>query len=148
MPFEQGPYLKAAFFCERVLEERDGVLSFVRIVDRIIHVAQGPHAPVDMPPFTLPIFLVVALISGRAKGSHEIRVDMENPLGERKILFQAPVYLEGEERGHNTVVQLNMTLQHAGLYWFYVLFDNDTMTKIPLRIIYQRMLVGAERGVA
>ncbi len=37
-PSEQpqgGPYLQAAFFCERLLEEADGVLSAIRIVDTV-----------------------------------------------------------------------------------------------------------------
>jgi len=31
----KGPYLQAAFFCERLLEEADGVMSAIRIVDTI-----------------------------------------------------------------------------------------------------------------
>lgn len=30
---ERKPYLSAAFFCERVMEEKDGVLSAIRLVD-------------------------------------------------------------------------------------------------------------------
>jgi hypothetical protein len=33
--FANGPYLQAAFFCERLLEEADGVLSAIRIVDTV-----------------------------------------------------------------------------------------------------------------
>ena len=34
-PFELGPYVQVAAFCERVLRESDGVMSLVRVVDRI-----------------------------------------------------------------------------------------------------------------
>jgi hypothetical protein len=33
-----GPYLNAALLCEKVLQERDGVLSIIRIIDRAQHV--------------------------------------------------------------------------------------------------------------
>ena len=33
-PFERGPYIQVAAFCERVLQEADGVVSLIRIVDR------------------------------------------------------------------------------------------------------------------
>ena len=32
---DYGPYLIAALICQKVLEEKDGVLSAVRIVDRL-----------------------------------------------------------------------------------------------------------------
>lgn len=32
---DYGPYLNAAFLYERVLEQKDGVLSAIRIVDRL-----------------------------------------------------------------------------------------------------------------
>jgi hypothetical protein len=40
-----GPYIGAAFLCEKILQEKDGVLSAIRIVDRITHSAVGPEAP-------------------------------------------------------------------------------------------------------
>lgn len=40
-----GPYLQAALLCERVMEEKDGVLSVIRIIDRLIHTALGPAGP-------------------------------------------------------------------------------------------------------
>ena len=36
-----GPYLHAAHFCEKLLTEKDGVLSAIRIIDRITVTASG-----------------------------------------------------------------------------------------------------------
>ena len=41
-PFATGPYLEAAFFCEKVLQEIDGTKSAIRIVDRINRQIPGP----------------------------------------------------------------------------------------------------------
>jgi len=45
-----GPYLQAALLCERVMQEKDGVLSVIRIIDRVIHTAMGPETPDTMGP--------------------------------------------------------------------------------------------------
>ena len=50
MSFEGGPYLITAAFCEQVIEDKSGVLSLIRIVDRMYITAQGPNAPDEMPP--------------------------------------------------------------------------------------------------
>ena len=42
IPFDQGPYLSAALLCEKVLEEKDGVKSAIRIIDRVTRTVTGP----------------------------------------------------------------------------------------------------------
>ena len=54
-PFEHGPFVQVAAFCERVLRETDGVLSLIRIVDVITHKEGGENPPRDMPPFRFPL---------------------------------------------------------------------------------------------
>jgi len=49
MPFERGSYLITAVFCEQVLQEASGVLSLIRIVDRMTITSSGPNAPAEMP---------------------------------------------------------------------------------------------------
>jgi hypothetical protein len=52
MVFERGPYVIAAAFCERALQERDGVLSLIRIIDKWTTAVTGPApiVPDRMPP--------------------------------------------------------------------------------------------------
>ena len=50
-PFNRGPYLAVAVFCEKVLVERDGVTSAIRLVDRVNRSAVGPESPEVMEPF-------------------------------------------------------------------------------------------------
>ena len=44
-----GPYLVAALFCEKVLSEKDGVISTMRIVDRITITVSGEAPPRKCP---------------------------------------------------------------------------------------------------
>jgi hypothetical protein len=44
-----GPYLQMAVFCDRVLQEKGGVISIIRVVDRLIITATGPDDRSALP---------------------------------------------------------------------------------------------------
>ena len=46
-----GPYLNAAFLCEKILEEKSGVLSAIRIIDRVTYTYKAsPENPSSGEP--------------------------------------------------------------------------------------------------
>lgn len=139
--FEHGPYVQAALFCEKVLQEKDSVNSLIRVIDRLTHTIVGPAVPEQMEPFTYAMTLVLMLKSGKAQGSFQVRVDIEPPSGVAKRGLSLPVFLEGGERGANVVLQMNVQFAEPGLYWFDVYFwDNEDklLTRMPFRVIYAR----------
>ncbi len=129
-----GPYLSAALICERVLAEQDGVASVIRIVDRVFFVIDEDGNPIS-PQYAFHLF--ITLKSGAARGSFTLAVQMEKPSTETVPLLEAPVLFEGEERGVNIVYGVAFEPDGAGLYWFDVLFENERITRIPLRVVYQ-----------
>lgn len=137
-----GPYLQMAFFCERILREADGVVSFIRQVDRLTVTASGPSAPARMPTTTHTLFLAITIKSGAARGSHEIRIFRESPSGMRDTapLFTMTSFFEGEERGVGLYGPITMTLEEEGLYWFDLYVGETLMTRMPFRVIYQRTM--------
>lgn len=130
-----GPYLGAAFFCQQVLNE-DGVLSAIRIVDRVIQHASGPEPPEAMPPLAIPIIALIILKSGEARGSMRVQLRPEDPSGLQLPAAEQMVHFEGEERGYNVVMNVNFVAEMPGLYWFDVLLDGNRITRIPLRVMY------------
>lgn len=139
MAFETGPYLQMALFCDRVIEEKDGVLTVVRVIDRVIQTATGAGSPADMPPFPYSLTMVVTLKSGQAKGRHEITITQESPSGIRQEMGRPMSFLlEGDERGQNLVIRADMTFEAEGLYWFDVNLDGTLITRVPLRVLYVR----------
>ncbi len=146
MPFEQGPYLKTALFCEHVLREADGVSSLIRIIDRIIHTRTGPDAPTEMPPVSYNLKVFISLASGEARGSHEIKIELEEPSGLRKPLTTGTMLFEGEDKGVNLIMNMALTFEYQGLYWFHVYLDDGLLTKMPLRLIYSRVTHGAPKA--
>ena len=143
MPFEAGPYIQAACFCEMVLEDKEGVLSFIRLIDTVTHAQIGASPPQDMPPVPYEIKLVLMLKSGTAIGRYNLRVVPELPDGSTKDPVVLTVHLEGEERGQNLIIRLGLTLEMEVLYWFKVYFEDQKLTQIPLRVKYNRVVTGS-----
>src|SRR5437660_7968689 len=106
--FELGPYLQAAFICEQVIEEKSGVLSFIRVIDRLTHAVPRPEAPEEMMPFVYNLCLVVMLKTGENPGNFRVGVQPIRPNNERLPMFVNTVNLEATaERGANLVVRVS-----------------------------------------
>ncbi len=142
--FPGGPYLQMAVLCEKVLREEGGVLSLIRIVDRITVSVSGPStssATSTMPVATVQLMAVISFRSGMASGSLPLRVRVESPSHRVVSTIDMPVLMEGGERGPAVIVQLVLQVDEDGLYWIAVALDNALVTKLPLRIVYQRVSV-------
>jgi hypothetical protein len=137
---DAGPYLAVAALCEKVLQEKDGVISLIRMVDRTIVSAHSADAPEELPAVALNHTLFVALKSGFAKGKYTVTVQPYAPSG-RPIgsPVQAPVLLEGDDRGVNLIVGIGLTVEEEGLYWIDIQVEGHSLTRVPLRVLYQRM---------
>jgi hypothetical protein len=134
-----GPYLTAAVLCERVLQEKDEVISIIRMIDRLTVTVNAAGSPETMPPAAVNFTALIALKSGSAKGRMTVKWRTEIPSGLKLPDQLFPVFFEGEDRGVNLVINLNMIAEQEGLYWFDVLLDEQLLTRIPLRILYQRI---------
>ena len=140
MAADTGPYLVAALFCEQVIEDKGGSLSFIRIVDRMHVQTQGPNAPEQMPPVTLNWNLVLMFKSGQAKGSIAIDIEVEPPSGIRTPKTTMTGYFEGGIRGVNIITKAAMRFTQSGLYWFRIYVAGQFATAIPAEIIYLRTI--------
>ena len=142
-PFERGPYVQVATFCERILREADGVLSLIRVVDIITHPEHGPSPPEEMPEFHFPLFLVITLKSGTARGRHNVTIIPEQPSGELLPPITVSVLLEGEGKGVNISSRIDFPYKMEGLHWFNVQFDGQIITRLPLEVRYSRMVTAS-----
>jgi hypothetical protein len=136
---DTGPFLKAALFCDDVIEGKDGVLSLIRVIDRLTVAAGGSNAPAELPPTTRRLKLVIMLVSGRARGSQQLELSVETPEGTSTPMWSNTVFLEGEDRGSNLVAEIEYQFEAEGLYWFDVILDGQRLSRLPFRVIYQRV---------
>jgi hypothetical protein len=143
MNLSEGPYLNAALICERVLEEKDGTLSAIRIVDRstltLNRALVGPGVPSQVPEGLAPIVpfaVLVSFRSGDASGTFELQLRLERPDGEiRDVTQPTPLYLAGGDQGTNLVVNVAFNAREAGLYWIRVILAGREITRVPFRIV-------------
>jgi hypothetical protein len=97
-----------------------------------------------LPPEAIPTVpvnytLLISLKSGAARGSHSLHLSIEQPSGMHSPEQVLPVFLEGEDRGVNVILPLQLQLTEAGLYWFDLRFEDELLTRIPFRLIIQRL---------
>ena len=135
--FKDGPYLVAALLCEKVLVERDGVKSAIRIVDRVNRTAAGLQPPDLMEPFDYELMLLISLKSGFARGPHRLRVEFVKPSQETVAPVDTTVNFEGDEdRGVDAVVVLKIRIDMTGIHWINVYLNDARLTRVPLRVVY------------
>lgn len=135
-----GPHLATAVLCERVLEEKTGVLSLIRIVDRIVWSA----GEADLPSPSINLVACISFKAGDARGSHDVVIQQETPSGIRQPETRLSALFEGEDRGVNVIVGINLAGLEEGLHWFDIGLDAKFVTRIPLRVVHQRVALGEE----
>ncbi len=141
-----GPWVQAAAFCDKVLQEADGVLSLIRLVDRIVISAQSPEGaelPAELPEGgALTTTFVVMMKADDAQGRHPVTIRIQQPSGTYLEDKTVDVMFEGNDRGVNLVLNIQVPAIE-GLYWFEVYINDTLVTRAPLRVMYQRIPSGA-----
>ncbi len=138
MPVSGGPFLAAAFFCEKVLREQDGVLSVIRIVDR--WTVNGPTP--QMLPTVIQATLVVMLKSGIYRGSTQVIITPVSPSNVRMQAIVLPLLFEADDdHGSGIVLPIGFPVQEDGPFWFEVALSGQglppqVVTSIPMRVVY------------
>ncbi len=136
---DDGPYLQAAILCDRVLEERDGVLSAIRIVELFGFAGSATvdsSSETERPPVGVPIALLL-LVMLRALPSRGATLGLQlvNPSGRRGKPTE-PVHLEpaGSYRGVNARFEITFIATETGTHWLEVLLDEALLTRVPFDV--------------
>jgi hypothetical protein len=127
------PLVTAALICERVLNEKDGVISAVRIVDVATAPAPDPNlAPNIMQIMTLSMLVMVK--AGDVRGEHQFSVKVRLPSGRIEDIDTWTFAFDNEASGANIIAGLHVPVIEEGLWWFDVLFDGEFLTSAPLKL--------------
>src|SRR5262245_33230545 len=128
------PFVHVACFCEHLLEDKDGVLSPIRVIDTMYVEGPIPPLPPGSPADAEPAAMVSGLISlkpGDVTGPRKIQLVLRRPGSEPKNLHPNggwEVDFKGEERGVNLKMNFPMGIQVFGLCWFDVLCNGELLT--------------------
>jgi hypothetical protein len=124
------PYVAIATVCEKVLLEKDGVVSVIRVVDTFT-VAELPAGALP----NLALTAMIALKAGDLVGESRLSLIIAAPDGTRSPFPESwPVVFGGGETGANFVVTFGLPPNKPGLYWIEVLWNGESLTKIPIRL--------------
>lgn len=136
----KGPFLAMAVFCERVLQDQDGMLTPVRIVEELRIVAP-PAAPAEMP-VTLVQFTALVGLRAVPVGKHRIGIRPTGPSGKPAESITVEVESKSAEAhaGVNSIITLAFPAGASGLYWFDIFLDDRQVARMPLMIRYSRLI--------
>ena len=124
------PFVALATFCEKVLNEVDGVLSVIRVIDTV-------KIPPQAQGQTVELTALIGLKSGPAKGTYRLEFLLHPPRAARvRLATPGEVQLNGDEHGVTLALQVRTILQEEGLYWLDLEVDGHLLTRIPLRVNY------------
>ena len=142
-----GPYVSTACFAEKVLEEKDGVHSLIRVIDRI-HISLKTQGKVKTPPkIRQPLILYISLKCGGERGSHELEIIPIKPNGDRLPPGSNPIHFEGPEyKAVNIIVRMSIDIDGEGTWWFEIRHRKQLLTKVSLNVIFHvqtRQIVGS-----
>lgn len=130
------PYLHVATFCEKVLREGDGVSSLIRLIDRFN--VQGMTE--EMQPIVLSFMVYISFKSGFMRGKQKISLRPKSPKGQDLPAMDFPLLFEGDDdRGPAMAFPVNWAVQEEGLFWWDLYVNDELVTRMPLRVDYQRV---------
>jgi hypothetical protein len=131
----KGPYIKAAVFCERVLEEKDNVLSAIRIFDRSAAEIELAEDDEEVPGIEIRGHLMVAIVAGESLRKQAVTVRLLKPSGETVQLAEFPIeFGPDEDAAAQLILKLAIGVTQEGIFWFEILTEDAVRTRIPLRV--------------
>jgi len=136
-----GPYLLMAVLCERAQQDQYGSFSVMNVLEQLVAGTDSPDAPEKMPTFRFQGSLAISFASGKATGNHTLSVIPVEPSGSRLDAVSQVIQLKGEDHRATFVSNVSMDITDEGVYWFEVSLDRRVVTRIPLKIRYERSYV-------
>ena len=143
--FGQKPRLLMAAICERAIVGSDNMLTIVRLIDvvTVSAVAPADEMAAAIASLGAPVqgTLVLVFKGGEVDATHQITVVAHTPTGDvhefPKIDSVFGSLIPGAVPGSNAGVNLQMSIKREGTYWFEVKLDGETVTAVPLEIVFQ-----------
>lgn len=148
----RGPWINVAAVCERFLEEKDNVLTLVRVVDQVavslygitadgqrvpLEPGQVPNEVMEQLPTPPTRLALVVMLRGAGPGQRaQVRVDTEDPQGQRRLVSEEDVSFAAPTGGYNLLVRMDLVFTHPGVHWFDIFCDGRLLSRIPLEVVF------------
>jgi hypothetical protein len=113
----------------------------MNVLEQLVAGTDSPDAPEKMPTFRFQGSLAIQIASGKATGDHTLSVVPIEPAGTRLDAVSQVIRLKGDDHRATFVSNVSMDITAEGVYWFEVSLDRRVVTRIPLKIRYERSYV-------
>ena len=131
---KEKPIVAAACLCEKVLEDKDGVLSLIRIVDTFT-VGAAPEVFERLNPH-LALTLVVILKSKGQVGKHDLTMQLHGPTQSQPPSTVPVEFLVGPLSTVNVRVEIAIgVIKNFGDCRIELSFDGESLTTVPFRVV-------------
>lgn len=125
----------SGFICQWALEERDGVLSAFRIIDRV-----EVDIPTDVPPGAIVVATQVAcfaVLSFKSESPEDFEVVFTAIApSEQRIQPQTfKIHTDGGSHGHQMRIGMNFDPRDIGLWWVEVAVNGTVALRMPLALV-------------
>ena len=134
MPSPSSLLSISGFLCEKLLQERDNVLSAIRIVE-VFYVSQDTSISPELRSPRMFVYVAGKIAIGD-EAEHLVDVYLERPNGDRKLLGETTkgVFKSGLPNfpgGFVIAMHVGVLPTHMGLHHIHVLFDGEQVLRIP-----------------
>jgi hypothetical protein len=141
MAANQGPYLLTAVLCQSAQQDQYGAFNIINVLEQLVAGTSDPNAPEKMPTFRFQGDLAISFASGKATGSRRLSIVPVQPSGDRLDPVTQRIDLRGGDHRATFISNVSMDITEEGVYWFDVSLDDRIVTRIPLRVRYERQYV-------
>jgi hypothetical protein len=123
--------------CERVLEERDGTISVVRIAERLRIDAAGEFPETNEPSVGIPIVLLLVFKrESEGASNYLIRITATSPAGRVTQIVETELVIGiGRGKGTDLILRFGFPVSGGGLYWIGVTAEDELLTRIPIDVV-------------
>jgi hypothetical protein len=138
MALPEHPLSVTAVICEKVLHEKDGVMSAIRIVDVFTYTLK-PELPTEDQGVKMVLLLGFKLPSGDTS-EHSIALELLKPNGDRTAIEQplkgvATSTFPDTPKGYNVIANLSVAPVQKGTHYFIVRFDGEELLWVPFTLL-------------
>jgi hypothetical protein len=136
-----------AFICEKVMVERDGVFSAIRIVEAFYY-AVVPDIPIDRQGPSMFLF-VNGKIPANDHEEHLVEFSLVRPNGDTKILDgpqkgKMTSSLPGFLGGFAVAIQVVVIPSQMGQHYFSIKFDGKEVRQVPFILMSPPLSTSAQ----
>lgn len=126
------PLLEAAFVCENLIIDNQGIASAIRIIDNIE--VQVPHALPRGTQTGFPLTLFVRVKAGEDKVSGRVGLEVRKPDGLHGGKIETELVSLEPMRGYQFKIESNILAPQTGFYWFDFSWNDQPLTSVSLQV--------------